>query len=111
MEVERIASSKNIIGVFPTSTSDAVHTVLYARPCTITDFIGSTAAGVTTMSISHQTFIASMAQQWSANLHFKIGGTHNQLHSFQLRSIFVAEDTGKYTIGQIMSLDDVNATK
>jgi len=111
MQIEAIARSENIIGVFPISTNDAVHAVLYARPCTITDFIGATASGVTTMTISHQTFIASMAQQWSANLHFKICGTHNQLHSFQLRSVFVPEDVGKYTVGQTMSTDDVNAIK
>lgn len=111
MDVETVANSENIISVFPISTSDAVHAVLYARPCTITDFIGSTTSGVTTMSITHQTFLATMAQQWSANLHFKICGTHNQLHSYQVRSMFVPADTGKYTVGQTMSLDDVNATK
>jgi len=113
MDVETIMNSKNIIGVFPVNTSDAVHQVLYARPCTITDFIGSTSGTppVTTMSISHQMFVASMAQQWSAKLNFSICGTHNQLHSYQLRSIFVPEDTGKYTVGQIMSMDDVNTVK
>jgi len=113
MEVEKIMNSENIIGVFPLTTSDVVHTVLYARPCTITDFIGSTAGtpAVTTMSISHQTFVASMAQEWSAKLNFKICGTHNQLHSYQLRSVFVPEDVGKYTVGQVMTTDDVNAIK
>jgi hypothetical protein len=113
MDVERIMNSENIIGVFPLVTSDAVHTVLYARPCTITDFIGTTTGtpAITTMTISHQTFVASLAQEWSAKLHFKICGTHNQLHSYQLRSVFVPEDVGKYTVGQIMSTDDVNAVK
>ena len=78
MEVEKIMNSENIIGVFPIAVADQVHTVLYARPCTITDFIGTTAGtpAVTTMTISHQMFAASMAQQWSAKLHFKICGTH-----------------------------------
>nr|WPR17969.1 MAG: capsid protein [Skomarfal virus 36] len=113
MEVEKIMNSENIIGVFPLAVADAVHTVLYARPCTITDFIGSTAGtpAVTTMTVSHQMFAASMAQQWSAKLHFKICGTHNQLHSYQLRTIFVPEDVGKYTVGQVMTTDDVNAVK
>jgi hypothetical protein len=113
MDVERIMNSSNIIGVFPIATTDTVHTVLYARPCTIIDFIGSTSGTppVTTMAISHQMFAASMAQQWSAKLHFKINGTHNQFHSYQLRSVFVPEDTGKYNVGQVMSTDDVNAVK
>jgi len=113
MEVEKIMNSENIIGVFPLAVADQVHTVLYARPCTITDFSASVAGTppVTTMTISHQMFAASMAQQWSAKLNFKICGTHNQLHSYQLRTIFVPEDTGKYTAGQVMTTDDVNVVK
>lgn len=111
MDVENIMNTENIIGTFSLTAAQAPGTVLYARPCTITDFIGATATGVTTMSISHQTFAASLAQQWSATLNFKIKGAHNQFHSFKLKSIFVPNDVGKYTVGQVMSLDDINAVK
>jgi len=106
MEVEKIMNSKNIIAVFPLAASDVPRTVLYARPCTITDFVGTTPG--TTLSISHQMFVASLAQQWSAKLNFEICGTHNQFHSYQLRSIFVPDDIGKYAAGAVMSLDDFN---
>lgn len=111
MDVEHIMNTPNIIGVFPVTAAQAPGTVVYARPCTITDFIGSTTAGVTTMTISHQTFAASLAQQWSATLNFKIKGAHNQFHSFKLKSMFVPNDTGKYAVNQVMTLDDINAVK
>nr|WPR18320.1 MAG: capsid protein [Crogonang virus 64] len=111
MDVEHIMNTPNIISVFPFTSAQIPGTVIYARPCTITDFIGSTTSGVTTMSISHQTYMASLAQQWSATLNFKIKGSHNQFHSFKLKSMFVPNDTGKYTVGQVMSFDDTNAVK
>lgn len=83
------------------------------RSCTIVDFIGTTSGTppVTTLSISHQMFAASLAQQWQGKLHHEFHGTHNQFHSYQLRSMFVPGDTGKYSVGQVMTLDDVNAVR
>nr|WPR18081.1 MAG: capsid protein [Chemarfal virus 7] len=111
MEIENIMNSSNIIGVFPVTTAQVPGTVLYARPCTITDFIGVTTTGVTTMTISHQTFAASLAQQWIATLNFKIKGTHNQFYDVKLKAMFVPGDTGKYTVNQIMTKDDINDGK
>lgn len=107
MTIDHIGKSQQIISVERVSTSDVANTVVFARPCTIVDFMEIDGK----VFLTHQSWIAMKAQKWAAKLHFEITTYINNFHSVTLRAIFNANDTGNFSKGDILNYNQINKAK
>lgn len=104
MTVSHIGKSKNIIAVRRISTSMTPGHIVYARPCSIVDFMSQDGE----VSMTHQTWLAMMAQKWKATLDFKATLYLNQFHAVTLTFIFNPSDQGEFQEGQTLNHDMLN---
>jgi hypothetical protein len=104
MSVDHIARSKQIIALRRITTAMAPGHVVYARHCSIVDFMSQNGE----VSMTLQTWLAMMAQKWKANLNFEATLYLTQFHAVTLTFIFNPGDQGEFQEGQILSHDLIN---
>lgn len=107
MTIDHISKSQQLIAVKRVLTSYVANRVVYARPCSLVDFLEDNGD----IFLTHQTWLAMKAQKWSAKLHFEITAYINNFHSVTLRAIFNPNDTGDYNEGDILNYNNINKAK
>lgn len=104
MTINHIAKSQQIIGVRRILPSMEPGHVIYARPCSIIDFMAQNGE----ISMSHQTWLAMMTQKWKATLDFQLILYLTQAHSVTLSLIFNPSDQGEFQEGNVLDYDSLN---
>jgi len=104
MTIPHIAKSKQIIAIRRITPAMQPGHIIYARPCSIVDFMSQNGQ----ISMTHQTWLAMMAQKWKAILEFELNLYLNQFHAVTLSLIFNPGDQGEFQEGQTLSYDLIN---